>query len=177
MGAGDDAFQWDPGDGSDTIEGPGRHRQMLFNGSNASENINIAANGGRVLFFRDVANIVMDLNDVESDRPQALGGADNIVIGDLSGTDVTQIAVDLPPARWRRRRRGRLRSPSTAPTAPTSSVAARRRRRRHRSSACRPRSTSSSPEQANDRLTVNGLGGDDVINATIAGGRRHPAHA
>ena len=68
---------------------------MLFFGSNSSENINILANGARALFTRDVANITMDLNDVEQIDFRALGGADNIVVGDLSGTDVPQISLDL----------------------------------------------------------------------------------
>ena len=41
-----------------------------------------------MLFFRDIANVTMDLNDVEQIRFQALGGADNIVVNDLSGTDL-----------------------------------------------------------------------------------------
>ena len=65
MGAGDDEFQWDPGDGNDTIEGQDGTDTMLFFGSDASENIDIVANGGRVLFLRDVGNVTMDLDDVE----------------------------------------------------------------------------------------------------------------
>ena len=42
-------------------------------------------------FTRDVANITMDLNDVEHIKFNALGGADNITVGDLAGTDVTQV--------------------------------------------------------------------------------------
>ena len=95
MGAGDDVFQWDPGDGNDTIEGQDGTDTMLFFGSNASENIDILANGGRVLFLRNIANVTMDLNDVEQIDFSALGGADNIVVGDLSGTDVTKIGLDL----------------------------------------------------------------------------------
>lgn len=95
MGAGDDVFEWNPGDGNDTVEGQDGKDMMLFFGSNASENINIVANGGRVLFTRDVANVTMDLNDVERIEFRALGGADNIVVGDLTGTDVTRIDVDL----------------------------------------------------------------------------------
>ena len=59
-------FQWDPGDGSDVVEGQDGADRMLFNGSNANENMDASANGGRVRFTRDVANITMDLNDVES---------------------------------------------------------------------------------------------------------------
>ena len=39
-------------------------------------------------FFRDIANVTMDLNDVEGINFKALGGADNIVVNDLSGTDL-----------------------------------------------------------------------------------------
>ena len=55
----------------------------------------ISANGGRVRFTRDVANITMDLNDVENINVAALGGADTITVNDLSGTDVKQVAIDL----------------------------------------------------------------------------------
>ena len=41
LGAGDDTFQWDPGDGNDTVEGQAGTDTLLFNGSNASENIDI----------------------------------------------------------------------------------------------------------------------------------------
>ena len=40
-------------------------------------------------FFRDIANVTMDLNDVEAIDFNALGGADTIAVNDLSGTDVT----------------------------------------------------------------------------------------
>src|SRR6185369_10957490 len=95
LGAGDDVFQWNPGDGNDIIEGQDGSDMMLFFGANVSENIDISANGGRVLFTRDIANVTMDLDDVESIEFRALGGADNIVVGDLSGTDVMRIDIDL----------------------------------------------------------------------------------
>ena len=37
----------------------------------------------------------MDLDGVERIAFNALGGADNIVVNDLSGTDVQQVAIDL----------------------------------------------------------------------------------
>ena len=46
-------------------------------------------------FVRDVAAITMDTNDVETIEFHALGGADKITVGDLSGTDVTKVAIDL----------------------------------------------------------------------------------
>jgi Ca2+-binding RTX toxin-like protein len=95
MGAGDDTFVWNPGDDNDTLEGQDGFDTMLFNGSNAAENIDISANGGRVRFFRNVANVIMDLNDVEGIVFNALGGADTVVVNDLSGTDVVEIDINL----------------------------------------------------------------------------------
>ena len=77
LGAGDDTFQWDPGDGSDVVEGQAGADAMRFNGSNANENMEASANGGRVRFTRDIAAITMDLNDVESIVAKTLGGADS----------------------------------------------------------------------------------------------------
>ena len=78
MGAGDDTFQWDPGDGSDIVEGQDGADRMLFNGSDGAEIFDTSANGGRVRFFRNLGNIVMDLDDVEAIDLNALGGADNL---------------------------------------------------------------------------------------------------
>src|SRR5262249_45375857 len=65
LGAGDDTFVWNPGDGSDVVEGQDGQDTLQFNGANVAERIDISANGPRVRFTRDVANITMDLNGVE----------------------------------------------------------------------------------------------------------------
>ena len=139
---------------------------MLFNGANVAENIDISANGGRVRFFRNIANVIMDLNDVERIDFNALGGADTIVVNDLS------------------RHRRRPRSTSTW------------RRRRRRAGDAQPDNVIvhgtngddvvlvvgdasgaavlglaaqvniTGAEAANDRLTVNALAGDDVVEAS-----------
>ncbi len=44
---------------------------------------------------RDIAAVTMDLNDTEQIRLVTLGGADNVTVGDLSGTDATQVRIDL----------------------------------------------------------------------------------
>jgi len=95
LGTGDDTFQWDPGDGNDTIEGQDGTDKMLFNGSAISERMEVSANGGRVRFTRDIANIVMDLNDTELIDVKALGGADTVTVNDLSGTDLRTVTPDL----------------------------------------------------------------------------------
>ena len=156
MGAGDDVFQWDPGDGNDTVEGQDGADTMLFFGANVAENIDISANGGRVRFFRDVANVTMDLDDVESIDFRALGGADNIVVGDLSGTDVTR-STSTCAGRTAAATARPTRSPSTAPRAPTCSAPPAT----PAASTCSGLHTAVNiffQEQANDRLTLNASG-------------------
>jgi Ca2+-binding RTX toxin-like protein len=94
-GPGDDTFVWNPGDGSDIIEGQDGVDTMLFNGANIAEDVDISANGQRVRFFRNVANITMDCDGVEVVKFNALGGADKITVNDLTGTDVKNVNLDL----------------------------------------------------------------------------------
>ena len=110
MGNGDDTFVWDPGDGSDIVEGQNGADTMLFNGANVTEQIDLSANGSRLRFFRDVANITMDTDGVETVDFNALGGADLVTVNDLTGTDVSDVNVDLAAtSAVRRRRAGRPR--------------------------------------------------------------------
>jgi Ca2+-binding RTX toxin-like protein len=167
LGAGDDLFQWDPGDGSDIVEGQDGLDTMLFNGSGASENIDIAANGGRVRFFRDVANVTMDLNDVERIEFNALGGADNIVVGDLSGTDATDIRLDLSGAPGVPGD-GQLDTVTASGTNAADTIViddavAGEVAVTGLAATVRVRGAET---DGSDRLVVNGLGGDDVIDAS-----------
>ncbi|HEY6596908.1 MAG TPA: hypothetical protein VI011_22810 [Asanoa sp.] len=99
MGAGDDTFVWNPGDDNDTLEGQDGTDRLLFNGANVAENIDIAPNGGRLRFFRDIANVTMDADKVERVDFNAFGGADNVVVHDLTATgDTTQVNVNLGTA-------------------------------------------------------------------------------
>ena len=95
MGSGNDTFVWNPGDGSDTVEGQGDQDTLQFNGANVAENIKLAANGSRLALSRDVGNVTMDVNGVEGVNLNALGGADTITVNDLTGTGVTQFNLDL----------------------------------------------------------------------------------
>jgi len=95
LGPGNDTFVWDPGDGSDTVEGQAGADTMLFNGANASEQVDVSANGNRLKFFRNPGNITMDTAGVERVDFNALGGADVVTVNDLTGTDVSTMNVDL----------------------------------------------------------------------------------
>jgi Ca2+-binding RTX toxin-like protein len=164
MGAGNDTFQWSPGDGSDTLEGQDGTDEMLFFGSNVSENIDIAANGGRVLFTRNIAAVTMDLDDVENIDFRALGGADSIVVGDLTGTDVKPVGLDL-----RGPDGGGDGAPDTVTVNGTQgddAFGAAGDAGGVAVSGLKAEVAISSAEQSNDRLTLNGLGGNDSVNAT-----------
>jgi Ca2+-binding RTX toxin-like protein len=95
LGAGNDTFRWDNGEGSDVIEGQDGTDTMLFNGAAVAENVTMSANGGRLTFFRLQGNVTMDTDGVEIVDDNPLGGADNITVNDLTGTDVTQTNLDL----------------------------------------------------------------------------------
>lgn len=163
MGAGDDVFQWNPGDGNDTIEGQDGSDTMLFFGSGASENINIVANGGRALFLRDVANVTMDMDDVERIEFRALGGADNVVVGDLSGTDLTRIDVDLRGPNGGGDGAADTVTVNATNGADVFGVAGDAGGTTVFGLQAR---TNIFFSDNGDRLTLNGLGGDDVIDAT-----------
>jgi Ca2+-binding RTX toxin-like protein len=95
LGSGTDSFIWNPGDVSDTIEGQGGNDTLVFNGSNAGENVDVSANGSRVRLFRDVANITQDMNGVENLSLNTLGGTDHVTVGDLTGTALGHANVNL----------------------------------------------------------------------------------
>ena len=95
LGAGDDRFQWDPGEGSDVVEGQGGVDAMTFNGAPGDESFDVAPNGQRVRFFRNIGNITMDLDDVEQIDLATLAGVDNVRVHDMSGTDLTALDTDL----------------------------------------------------------------------------------
>ena len=59
LGTGTDTVVWNPGDGSDRVDGD--DDTLDFNGSNAGEKYDIAANGRRVRLSRDIGNVTMDL--------------------------------------------------------------------------------------------------------------------
>jgi Ca2+-binding RTX toxin-like protein len=95
LGAGDDVFNWNPGDGSDLVEGQAGVDTLSFRGANIDEVFDISANGSRVRLTRNVGTVAMDLNGMETINLRASGGTDMITIGDLSETDVTGVNIDL----------------------------------------------------------------------------------
>jgi hypothetical protein len=97
MGGFFDSFTWNPGDGSDKVDGgPGRDG-MFFFGSGDAETVEFARNGGRLRLTRDVGNIVMDVGSVETFDTIAGGGADLLRIGDVRPVGVEEVNASLAP--------------------------------------------------------------------------------
>jgi Ca2+-binding RTX toxin-like protein len=92
-----DRFIWNPGDGSDVIDGRGGHDVLFFFGTNDAETFDLSAQGRRLRLSRDVENVVMDLDDMDEINPVVNGGADTIAVGDLSATGVDEVNVNLEP--------------------------------------------------------------------------------
>ncbi len=95
LGSGRDSFRWDPGDGSDDVEGQSGTDTLDFNGAAVNENMSLSAEGERSVFLRDVGNIRMDMDGVERLDLTALGGTDTMTVNDMTGTDFRRADVDL----------------------------------------------------------------------------------
>jgi Ca2+-binding RTX toxin-like protein len=94
-GAGNDQIVWNPGDGSDLVEGEDGKDTLVFIGANANETVDVSANGQRLRFFRDPGAITMDCDGIERVDFRALGGTDLVTVNDLTGTQVANVFLDL----------------------------------------------------------------------------------
>ena len=168
LGAGDDVFQWDPGDGSDTVEGGTGSDTLRFNGSAGNEIIAVAANGGRASLTRNLGNIAMDLDDVEKIEVRAVGGTDAIIVNDLTGTEVGEVAIDLAGILGGTAGDGQADTVTVNGTGGSDAVTLTASGSTVVVNGLAARVTVDHAEAASDRLVVNGLGGNDTIDASAA---------
>lgn len=166
LGDGNDSFTWNPGDGNDVVEGGIGLDAFTFNGSELNEAIDISANAGRVRFFRDVANVTLDLNDIERLDCNPLGGADTMVVGDLTGTDVTDVSFNLAGLLSRSDGQADTVIVNGSAGADAISVSGGVYTRAIVVGGLAARVRLYNAEPALDRLMVNGFLGDDVIDAS-----------
>jgi Ca2+-binding RTX toxin-like protein len=160
LGTGNDTFQWDPGDGSDTVEGEGGTDTLLFNGSNIAEQIELTANGPRLRLTRNIGNVTTDTNDVEQIDVITRGGADTITLNSLTGTDVHSIDVDLGGADAAAdsvivngtEGKNTIRATGGGGSVTVTGLAAA--------------IAIANAEPANDTLELNALGGNDTVDAS-----------
>jgi Ca2+-binding RTX toxin-like protein len=166
LGAGNDTFVWNPGDGSDTVEGQDGTDILQFNGANIGENMDLSANGTRLRLTRDVGAITMDVNGVEQVNVAALGGADTITVNDLSGTGVAQVNLDLAGAPGSSTGDGQADTVIVNGTAAADAITVSGSAGTAVVAGLSATVRVTHAEGANDSLRVNGLGGNDTINAS-----------
>jgi Ca2+-binding RTX toxin-like protein len=138
----------------------------VFNGANINENMAISANGGRATLTRDVGGVTMDMNGVEQIDVNALGGADTITVNDLTGTDVKQVAIDLSATPGSGQGDGQPDSVSVNGTAAADRISVVSTGSSITVNGLPAQVTINGAESNNDQLVINGLGGDDTIDAS-----------
>jgi Ca2+-binding RTX toxin-like protein len=166
LGAGNDTFVWNPGDGSDVVEGQAGLDTMVFTGSDANENIDISANGERVRFFRDIDNIAMDLNDVEQVDVNTLDGADTITVNDLRGTDLVEVNLALAATLGGTTGDGQVDDVIINGTDGDDVVLVSGDASGVTVTGLAVQVNITSADAADDRLTVNTLAGEDMVDAS-----------
>jgi Ca2+-binding RTX toxin-like protein len=165
MGAGNDTFVWNAGDGSDVVEGQGGHDTLQFNGANVDEKMDLSANGSRLRLFRDVGNVTMDVNGVEQVNVAALGGADTVTVNDLSGTDVTRVNIDLAGTPGSGTGDGQADTVIVNGTAHADAILIAGSGNSYFVAGLPALVAVHGSEGASDKLVVNALGGNDLVNA------------
>jgi Ca2+-binding RTX toxin-like protein len=163
-GDGDDLIIWNPGDGSDVVEGQDGNDTLLFNGANISETVDLSANGQRLRFFRNIGSIVMDCDGIEKVVFNALSGTDDVTVNNLSGTQVTNVFISLLNAAGTNDGAAdivRVQGTETNDVIKVSGSATNIDVTGLSASV-----TVSGGESGVDKLIINGLGGDDTIDAS-----------
>ena len=93
MGDGADLFVWLAGHGNDTVEGGSGFDTLRFTASKVADGIGLLIDGTGASLFGNLE--VIQLDSIERVEIQARGGTDTITVGDLTGTGVTEVAIDL----------------------------------------------------------------------------------
>jgi Ca2+-binding RTX toxin-like protein len=166
MGDGNDTFVWNPGDGSDTIDGQGGFDRIVFNGSDGPDQVAVSANGSRAQITGGPGNVAIDLGGVEDVDVNALGGADTITIDDQTATDVFQVNLNLANSGGT----GDGKSDSVIVNGTDRDdvvrIAAFDSGTHIVVGGLVPKVDIAGAEGTNDHLTVNTLGGNDVVDAS-----------
>ena len=98
LGDGDDIFQWDAGDGDDDIDGGAGFDTLRINGNGASENFELSSVDGAGQLTRSIGSVTTTFDGVEAIRISANGGSDEVVVNDLTGSDIRVVELALSGA-------------------------------------------------------------------------------
>src|SRR5262249_59928412 len=108
----------------------------------------------------------MDLTNVETIQLATLGGADNVSVGDLTGTGVTKVSIDLSSPPGSGQGDGAADTVNVAGTGGNDSINVVSSGTSINVNGLPAQVTIAGAEAANDQLVVNGGAGDDTIDAS-----------
>ena len=170
LGAGNDLFIWNSGDGSDVIQGGTEFDTLRLVGSKAVDTIGISANGTlTVLTAPGGATLGLDAERIDI---RALDGADTIVVGDLSGTNTTEVAIDLAATLGGKAADTKIDTVTVAAASGADVVAVASSKDGKIVVDGLAVDVSIAHAGKTDQLVINALGGADQINATaLAAGK------
>lgn len=166
-----DQFIWDPGDGSDRVDGGPGADVLIFRGSAQDERFEASRTGrNESLFTRDVGNIRMALRAVEAVDLAAMGGADALNVGDLTGSGLQAVVANLSGVPGSRASDGAIDTVTVEGTDRADAVRIAGRAASAVGSgrvqvAGLPAEITLSRVEPTDRLIINGRGGDDTFDA------------
>jgi hypothetical protein len=140
------------GDGLDTLTVDGSYRDDRFR---------VSRSGDRARITRDWGDEPIELDDVDILRIGAQGGDDNITVDDLSATDTFQVDADLGAGDGELDR-ATVNASDEQEQISVSAFSGF-------VSVLGPTFVRFGGNEATDRLTVNGRGGDDILSASTAG--------
>jgi hypothetical protein len=123
-------------------------------------------NGSRLRLSRDLGKIIMDVNGGEQVNVAALGGADALSVNDLSGTDVNGVNIDLAGTPGSSADDGQAQNVIVNGTKGNDAIVVAGSASGVAVLGLPAQVNITGAEPANDRLAVNALAGDDVIDAT-----------
>lgn len=161
-GGGDDVFQWDPGDGSDALDGDDGFDSVIVRGSADGDVLELSRVGDSAVLRSDLGGILLALDALESVRVAALAGRDTVIVHDLSGTGVNEVHADLESGGTGD---GAADAVILNATNGDDTVVVFGDNSRVSVVGLAAAVNVTGAEAANDSLTVNGLAGDDVLEA------------
>ena len=157
--AGNDRLIWNPGDDTDLNDGGPDTDTVEVNAGNGAESFTVGANGSRVQFERvSPAPFLLDVGACENLTFNPAGGADTFTINDLTGGSLANIIVGFSADGA-----ADTITINGTPSPDTISLTASAGAVEVSGLATFVRLLN--PEPANDRLIVNGLGGNDDLTS------------
>ncbi len=98
LGTGDDTFEWKNGDGADLLDGDLNTDTLKIIGSGDDTLFVDADTTGALSGFLDGIDVPVSFREMEILDFRLLGGEDFLKVGELAGTGITKVAIDLAGA-------------------------------------------------------------------------------